>query len=126
MLLTISVTVIAASIVVLVLFLILVLLQVRRTARELEKLIDTARMQLAPLSHDLAAISSEVKGILKSLRRQVDKIDDGVTSVRDAALRLRRFQEEVQQIVEEPLLELTSLVKGMIRGAEALLRIFRR
>jgi uncharacterized protein YoxC len=126
MLLTLSVTVIAASIVVFILFLIPVLLQVRRTSRELEKLIDNVRMQLAPLSHDLAAISLEVKGILESLRRQVDKIEEGVTSVRDAALRLRKFQEEVQQIVEEPLLELALLVKGVIRGVEAFLRIFRR
>jgi uncharacterized protein YoxC len=126
MLLTLSVTVIAASIVVFILFLIPVLLQVRRTSHELEKLIDNVRMQLAPLSHDLAAISLEVKGILESLRRQVDKIEEGVTSVRDAALRLRKFQEEVQQIVEEPLLELALLVKGVIRGVEAFLRIFRR
>jgi uncharacterized protein YoxC len=126
MLLTVSVTVIAASIVVLILFLIPILLQVRRTSRELEKLIDAARMQLAPLGHDVAVISSEVKGILESIRRQVDKIEEGVTSVRDAALRLREFQEDVQQIVEEPLLELASLVKGMIRGVEAFLRIFHR
>jgi uncharacterized protein YoxC len=126
MLLTISVTIIAASIVVFVLFLIPVLLQVRRTSRELEKLIDTARMQLVPLSHDLTAISAEVKRILQSLGRQVDKIEKGVDSVRDAALRLKKFQEEVQQIVEEPLFELASLVKGIIRGVEALLRIFRR
>lgn len=126
MLLTISVTIIAASIVVFVLFLIPVLLQVRRTSRELEKLIDTARMQLVPLSHDLTAISAEVKRILQSLGRQVDKIEDGVNSVREAALRLKKFQEEVQQIVEEPLFELATLVKGMIRGVEALLRIFRR
>jgi uncharacterized protein YoxC len=126
MLLTISVTVMAASIVVLILFLIPVLLQVRRTFRELEKLIDTTRMQLAPLSHDLTTISVEVKGILQSIRRQVDKIEDGVSSVRDAALALRKFQGEVQQIVEEPLLELALLVKGLIRGFEAFLHIFRR
>jgi uncharacterized protein YoxC len=57
MLLTISVTVIAASIVLLIVFMIPVLLQIRRTARELEKLIDTTRMQLVPVSHDLTAVS---------------------------------------------------------------------
>lgn len=126
MLLTISVTVIAASIVVLIIFLIPVLLQVRRASRELEKLIDSVRMQLAPLSHDLTAISLEVKEILQSLHRQIDKIEDGVTSVRDSVLRLKKFQEEVQEIVEGPLLELALLVKGMIRGVEAFLRMFRR
>ncbi len=126
MLLTISVTVIAASIVALIIFLIPVLLQVRRASRELEKLIESVRMQLAPLSHDLTAISLEVKEILRSLHRQADKIEDGVTSVRDSVLRVKKFQEEVQQIVEGPLLELALLVKGMIHGVEAFLRIFRR
>jgi hypothetical protein len=95
-------------------------------ARELEKLIETARMQLTPLSHDLTILSFELKGIFQSIHRQVDKIEEGVTSVRNAVLDLKRFQEEVQQIVEEPLLELASLVKSIIQGIEAVLRVFRR
>ncbi len=83
-------------------------------------------MHLAPLSHDLSGISLEVKEILRSIHRQVDKIEDGVSSVRDSVLRLKKFQEEVQQIVEGPLLELASLVKGVARGVEAFLRILRR
>jgi uncharacterized protein YoxC len=126
MLLTISVMVIAASTVVFLIFFVPVQLQARRTLRELEKLMDTVRMQLVPLSHDLAAISLEVKEILQSLHRQIDKIDDGVTSLWDSILRLRKFQEEIEQIVEEPLFELASLVKGVIRGVEAFVRILRR
>jgi len=126
MVLTISVAVIAASIVLFVAFLIPVLLQIRRTSRELEKLFDTARMQITPLSHDLTAISLEFKGIFQSIRRQVDKVEDGITSVRDAALRLKEFQAEIEQTIEGPLLELASLVKAVSRGAEAFLRIFHR
>jgi len=126
MLLTISVTIIAASIVVFVIFLIPVLLQIRRTSHELEKLFDTARMQVTPLSHDLAAISLEIRGILESIRRQVDKVEDGISTVRDAALRLKALQEEIQYIVEVPLLELASLIRGVSRGVEAFLHIFRR
>lgn len=126
MLLTISVTVIAASIVVFVIFLIPVLLQIRRTSHELEKLFDTARMQVTPMSHDLAAISLEIKGILESIHRQMDKVEDGINTVRDAALRLKALQEEIQYIVEVPLLELASLIRGVSRGVEAFLHIFRR
>jgi uncharacterized protein YoxC len=78
MLVTISITVIAASVVVFTLFLVPVLLQVRRTARELEKLVDTTRLQIVPLSHDLTAISSGVNGILKSIHRQMDKVEEGL------------------------------------------------
>jgi uncharacterized protein YoxC len=47
-LLTTSVTVIAAIMVLVLIFLIPVLLQVRRTAHEAEKLIDSVRLQVAP------------------------------------------------------------------------------
>jgi uncharacterized protein YoxC len=126
MVLTISVAVIAASTVLFVAFVIPVLLQIRRTSRELEKLFDTARMQVTPLSHDLTAISLEIKGILQSVRRQVDKAEDGINAVRNAAFRLKEFQAELQQTIEEPLLELASLLKGVSRGVEAFLRIIRR
>ena len=126
MLVTISITVIAAAVIVFTLFLIPVLLQVRRTSRELEKLIDTTRLQIVPLSHDLTAISSEVNGILKSIHRQIDKVEEGISSVRDVARNFQVFQMEIQRIVEEPLIELAALVKGVIHGFEAILGLLRR
>lgn len=126
MLVTISITVIAASIVVFTVFLIPVLLQVRRTSRELEKLIDTTRLQMVPLSHDLTTISSKVNDILKSIHRQIDKVEDGITSVRDAARNLHSFQMEIQRVIEEPLIELAALVRGVVHGLDVLLSGFRR
>jgi len=126
MLVTISITVIAASVVVFTFFLIPILLQVRRTSRELEKLIDTTRLQMVPLSHDLTAISSEANGILKSLHRQMDKVEEGITSVRDVARNFQVFQMEIQRVVEEPLIELSALVKGVVHGFEAIRSLLRR
>ena len=126
MLVTISITVIAASIVVFTLFLIPVLLQIRRTSRELEKLIDTTRLQMVPLSHDLTAIASQVNGILKSIHLQVDKVEEGITSVRDVARNLQLFQMEIQRVVEEPLIELAGLIKGVVHGFEAIRSLLRR
>jgi len=126
MLVTISITVIAASIVVFTIFLIPVLLQIRRTSRELEKLIDTTRLQMVPLSHDLTTISSKVNDILKSIHRQIDKVEDGITSVRDAARNLHSFQMEIQRVIEEPLIELAALVRGVVHGLDVLLSGFRR
>ena len=126
MLQTISVTVIAASIVIFTIFLIPVLLQVRRTAREAEKTLETVRTQIVPLSHDLTVISLEIKGIVQSIHRQVEKVEDGISTVGDAALRLREFEGKIERIVEGPLLELVALFTGLIRGVEAFLRFFRR
>jgi uncharacterized protein YoxC len=126
MLQTISVAVIAASVVVLMIFLIPVLLQVRRTAREAEKTLETVRTQIVPLSHDLTVISAEVTGIVRSVHRQVETVEDGISTVGDAALRFREFQGKIERIVEEPLLEIVALFSGLIRGVEAFLRFFRR
>ena len=126
MALTISIIVIAASLVVAVLMQILTLLQIRRAAREVEKVSETARMQFAPLSHDLTVISQQVNGILQSFHRQVDKADEAVTTVRDAAVRLREFEEEVLHKIEEPLLEIATLLGAVGRGIGAFVRMIRR
>lgn len=125
MLLTISVTVIAASIVVVAIVLIPVILQIRRTAREAEKLLETARMQVVPLSHDLTVISREVNSILQSVHRQVDRVEEGVATVQGAAERLRDFEEVILTRVEEPVFELAALVRAVSRGTGAFLRYLR-
>ena len=126
MLLTISVTVIAASIVVVGIILIPLILQIRRTAHEAEKLLETARMQVVPLSHDLTVISREVTSILQSVHRQVDRVEEGIATVQGAAERLRDFEEAILTRVEEPLFELAALVRAVSRGIGAFLNFFRR
>jgi uncharacterized protein YoxC len=122
---TISVTVIAASIVVVAIVLIPLILQIRRTAREAEKFLETARTHIVPLSHDLTVISKEVSGIVQSIHRQVDRVEEGIAAVRDAAERLREFEEAVLTIVEGPLVKLATLVSAVSRGIGAFLRFFR-
>ena len=126
MLQTISITVIAAAIVVVAIVLIPVILQIRRAAREAEKLLEIARMQLVPLSHDLTIVSREVSDILQSVHRQVDRVEEGIATVQGAAERLRDIEEAVIRRVEEPLLELAALVRAVSRGIGAFLGFFRR
>jgi uncharacterized protein YoxC len=126
MLLTISVTVIAAIMVVALIFQIPILLQIRRTAREAEKFLETSRTQIVPLSHDLTVILQEVKTILQSIHRQVDRVEESVTTVRDAATRLREFEEEILGGIEGPLLELAALIKAISQGVSAFLRVLLR
>jgi len=75
-LMAISVTGIAAIMVLALIFLIPVLLQVRRTAHKAEKLIDSVRLQVAPVSRDVGLISRDVKSIVQSIHRQVDRVED--------------------------------------------------
>ena len=124
--LTISVTVIAAILVLVLIFFIPVLLQVRRTAHEAEKLIDSVRLQVAPVSRDITAISREVKSVIQSIHRQVDRVEDGIETVHDMAVRVKEFQLEVKRRIGEPLLQLAAIVSAIRRGLEAFVRIFCR
>jgi uncharacterized protein YoxC len=118
----ISISVIAAIMVVAVIALIPVLMQVRRTAREAEKVLETVRTQILPLSHDLTAVSGEVKDILQSLHRQVERAEDGIIAVRDSAERLRDFEEEVLDRFGTPLFKLATLAGAVSRGVEVFFR----
>ncbi|MEI9477123.1 MAG: DUF948 domain-containing protein [Deltaproteobacteria bacterium] len=118
-----SISVIAAIMVVAVIFLIPVLLQVRRTAREAEKVLETVRTQILPLSHDLTLVSTEVKGILESLHRQFERAEDSITAVRDSAERLRDFEEEVLDRFGAPLFKLATLVGAVGKGVETFFRV---
>ena len=118
----ISISVIAAILVVAVVALIPVLVQVRRTAREAEKVLETVRTQILPLSHDLSVVSCEVKEILESIHRQVERAEDSITAVRDSAERLRDFEEEVLDRFGTPLFKLATLFGAVGRGVEAFFR----
>jgi len=125
-LLTISVTVIAAIMVLVLIFLIPVLLQVRQTAKEAEKLIDSVRVQVAPISRDIGLISQDVQSIAQFIHRQADRVETGIETVHDMAVRVKEFQIEVQRRIEEPMLQLAALLGGVKRGVEAIASIFRR
>ena len=125
-LMAISVTVIAAIMVLALIFLIPVLLKVRRTAHEAEKLIEAVRLQVAPVSRDVGLISRDIKSIVQSIHRQVDQVEDGIEMVHDMAVRVKEFQIEVQRRIEEPMLQLAAVLGGVKGGVEAISSIFRR
>ena len=126
MLLTISVTAIAAILVLSLIFLIPVLLQVRRTAQEAEKLVDFVRLQVAPVSHDVTAISLEVKNVIHSIHRQVDRVEGGIETLHDMAVRVKEFQIGVQRRIEDPLVQVAAVLIGIKRGVEAIANIISR
>jgi uncharacterized protein YoxC len=125
-LMAISIAAIAFILVLTLIFSIPVLLQVRRTAREAEKLIDSIRVQVAPLSRDIGFITRDIKNVVQSVHRQVDRVEDGIETVHDMAIRAKEFQIEVQQRIEQPLLQLAAVLGGIKQGLEAVARVFCR
>jgi hypothetical protein len=112
--------------IVILFFQISLLLQIRRTASTLETFLEAARAHVVPLSHDLTVISQDLSGIMHSIHRQVDKVEEGITTIRDTAARIRGFGGRLFRRDERPVLELMTLVIAAGQGLESLLRIIRR
>jgi len=122
----ISVTVIAAIMVLGLIFLIPLLLQIRRTAREAEKLLDAIRTQVAPVSRDIILISQDVKDIVESIRQQVYTVEDGVETVHDMVLWAKKIKAELKWRTEKPLLHTAAVMGGIKRGIEVMAQMFKK
>ena len=125
-LMAISVTVIAAIMVLALIFLIPVLLQVRRTAKEAEKLMDSVRLQVSPISRDIGLISRDVQSIAQFIHRQADRVETGIETAHDMAVRVKEFQIEIQRRIMKPLVMVTSVLGGFKQGIATMARIVSR
>ncbi len=122
----ISLTIIAVILIVILVVSIPVLLQVRRTAREAEKLVDAVRMQVAPISRDIGLVSGEVRSIVQSIHRQVDRVQEGIETVHDMATHAKQFQNEIQQRIKQPLVQLEAIITTIRHGIEVMRGVFCR
>lgn len=111
-LLAVSVTVIAAIMMTRAVFEILALVQVRRAAREAEKL-------LALVSREVSSISNEFKSLVQSIHEQTERVEDSIETFHDMAAWMKAFQSEVKPGIEETLLQIAAVLGGVRRGLEA-------
>ncbi len=126
MLMSISVTVIAAFIVIFVIALIPLLVQLRRTAKEAEKLLETTRLQIAPIAHDVARVMDDVRDIVKQAQRQMGKVEESVDAVRDTVVKLRDVETLLRDRIEKPLLGIVGTVGALVKGVRVFLQYVRR
>ena len=82
------------------------------------------RLQVAPVGRDLGLIFRDVKSILQSIRRQVDRVEDGIETVHDMALRAKEFQIDVQRRIEEPKLQLAAVLQWCLNEVLRFLQAF--
>ncbi len=122
MLLTISVTVIAVIMVIDVCVLIWIGLHIRRSVRETEKLLETVRMEIVPLAHEFTVISHQAKGILESIHRQVEDMEEGISAFKNTAVGLKGLQARIQERIENPLLQLAALAGAVSQGLRTFFR----
>ena len=111
-----SVMLIAGLLLVNTIFLVVFLFKAFKTFSEAQKLFEAARLQLVPISHDVTRITTEVKGMLTSVQKDLDKVGDSLDHVRDTTRNLKEFEYMIQERIQEPLLEITTLLSALIKG----------
>jgi len=111
-----SVAVIAGLFLLNTIFLVVFLFKAFRAFAEAQKFLETARMQLTPLSHDITRVTTEVKGILTTVQKDLDKVGDSLDHVRDTTQNLKEFEYMIQERIQEPLLEITAFLSALAKG----------
>ncbi|MFH0926131.1 MAG: DUF948 domain-containing protein [bacterium] len=107
MILTISVTVIAITLLVLSIFLIQLLIQLKMTSQEIERLLTVVRIYVIPIRKDIEGIFDHVNVILDSANKQVNKMGEGLSNVKEISFQAREISDE-----------LIKLVKGIMYGVK--------
>lgn len=116
---TLSVAVIALCMVAIMLAAIATLLRLRKVAIQAEKLIEAVRMQLGPIIHDVTLISADVRSIVRTVEREAPKISDGIEALRTTARDVHEFERMLRERIERPLLDVATLISGILRGVHA-------
>ena len=126
MILEISVSVIAFFVVIFVIGLLITMVQIRRTAKEAEKLMETTRHQIAPISHDLTIIVNDVKRIVGSIQNQMGMVEHGVSAIKDTIGRINHFEKVLQDRLAQPILEFATLVSAISRILKAFTDLWKK
>jgi len=121
-----SIALIAGLLLLITIFLVVFLLKAFKTFSEAQKLFEAARLQIVPISHDITRITTEVKGILTSVQKDMDKVGDSLDHIRDTTRNLKEFELMIQERIQEPLLEITTLLSALMKGGRVFWRTLSR
>ena len=113
---SVSVAIIAALIFINTLFIVIALFKAIKVFGEIQKLVEMVRLHIAPVSHDLTHILSDVRAIVKAAEGEMGKVGDSITAVRDTAVNIKEFEEMIQERIEQPLLDVTSVLSALVKG----------
>jgi uncharacterized protein YoxC len=114
-----SIVIIAASIVLFIMVLIPVLIRVGSAAKEIARLVETARHHVAPITHDVAVIMTRAKDVSDSVSRQVVQIEGSIQ-------KYKAYEAVIDEKIARPLVEFIALASGIVRGFNTFMRHLKR
>ncbi|MGH7493058.1 MAG: hypothetical protein ACREOO_11755 [bacterium] len=113
---TVSVAFIAFCMLLIMVAIVATLLRVRSLLLEVQKFVETARLHVPPLMHDVTQISSDVRSIVRSVERDMPKLSRAMDSLRAAASDIHDLERAMRERIERPLLGLSAVAGGLLRG----------
>lgn len=114
--LSISVAIIAGLLLIITVFLIAVFIKAIKALTEAQKLMEMARLQIAPITHDLSQIVGDIRTIVKSVEKEMYKVGDSLSAIRDTTRNVKAFEEMIQERIERPLLDITAVLSALVKG----------
>ena len=122
MVMTVSVAFIAFCMLLIMIAIVMTLMRARSLLREAEKFVEIARLHVPALMHDVTQISSDVRSIVRSVERDIPKLGLAFDSVRATAKDIHELERAIRDRIEQPLLGLSALIGGVLRGFNAFWR----
>lgn len=113
---SVSVAIIAGLIFINTVFIVVALFKAMKVVGEIQKLVEMVRLHIAPISHDATQILSDIRTIVKAAEKELPKIGDSITAVRDTAYNLKEFEAMIQERIERPLMDVTAVLSALVKG----------
>lgn len=114
-----SVLVIAAVMVLTWLALIVTLVYVIRLIKSVQRLTETVRPHIAPISHDITVITQKTARVFESLQRQTLMIEESVDNVRLISRNIKDFEENLLAKIALPAVKISQWGHGIKHGFTA-------
>ena len=121
-----SLALIAGLIFVNTIFIVAALIKAMKLLGEARRFIEMSRLHIAPLSHDVTQIISDVRSIVKSVDKEMAKVGESLTAVRDTTRNLQEFEAMIQERIERPLLDITAVLSALVKGSRVFWQNFVR
>lgn len=112
----------AAAICLIILTAVLVpaLLQIKRSARKIETLLDSVNQDISPLLQTLSDTSREIQTLLETIKNKVDKTDQVIDTAKAAADTLF----VITSMMKNSVAPLIAQAGGFTAGVQAFMRYF--
>lgn len=126
MLWEISLLVIAIAVLLIVIFAIPALLQLRRTAKNMEITTKTLNQNLPGILTNVDEISNNLTQITQSIHYQVNGVRNVVDKFQKMADDVVDFEQTLREEIESPLIQTISTISAFTKGARAFTEALRR